>query len=106
MMNFVLKMMNFVSEMMDFVFELMAFVFQNDEFCRKVRGLAKRAIGRQCLLRGICLHNRSHNLHLIVGLNCIYIFPGVGIRGSAHGHWTSLQCEGLPVCLRCSNNKR
>ena len=25
------------------------------------------------LLRGICMHNNSHNLHLILGLNCIHI---------------------------------
>ena len=27
------------------------------------------------LFRGICIHNRSHNLHLILGLNHAYIFP-------------------------------
>ena len=30
------------------------------------------------LLRGICIHNKSHNFHLILGLNYVYIFPGVG----------------------------
>ena len=34
------------------------------------------------LLRGICIHNKSHNLHLILGLNYAYIFPGVGTSGS------------------------
>ena len=33
---------------------------------------------RVYLLRGICIHNKSHNLHLIVGLNCVYMFTGVG----------------------------
>ena len=28
------------------------------------------------LLRGICIHNKSHNLHPILGLNCVYIPPG------------------------------
>ena len=27
------------------------------------------------LLRGICIHNKSHNLHLVLGLNYVYIFP-------------------------------
>ena len=31
------------------------------------------------VLQGICIHNKSHNLHLILGLNCVYIFTGVGI---------------------------
>ena len=31
------------------------------------------------LLRSMCIHNKSHNLPLILGLNCVYIFPGVGI---------------------------
>ena len=39
------------------------------------------------LLRGICVHlichNKSHNLHLILGLNYAYIFPGAGT-----GWWT------------------
>ena len=30
------------------------------------------------LLRGICIHIRSHYLHLILGLNRVHIFPGVG----------------------------
>ena len=30
------------------------------------------------LLRGICIHNKSHNLHLILSLNFAYISPGVG----------------------------
>ena len=30
------------------------------------------------LRQGICIHNISHNLYLILGLNCAYIFPGVG----------------------------
>ena len=29
------------------------------------------------LLRGICIHDKSHNFQLILGLNCVYIFPGV-----------------------------
>ena len=31
------------------------------------------------LLRGICIHNKSHNLPLILRLNYAYIFPGVGM---------------------------
>ena len=27
---------------------------------------------------GNMLQNKSHNLQLILGLNCVYIFPGVG----------------------------
>ena len=34
------------------------------------------------LLRGICIHSKSHNLQLILGLNCVYLFPGVGRTGS------------------------
>ena len=30
------------------------------------------------LLRGICIHNKSNNLYLILGLNYAYIFPGAG----------------------------
>ena len=33
--------------------------------------------GHEYLLRGICIHNKSHNFHLIWGLKCVYIFPGV-----------------------------
>ena len=35
---------------------------------------------RMYLLRGICtcIHNKSHNLHLILDLNYAYMFPGVG----------------------------
>ena len=39
------------------------------------------------LLRGICIHNTSHNLHLILGLNYTYISPGVGIyRGRSRSY--------------------
>ena len=43
---------------------------------------AEEASINEYLLRGICIRNKSHNLHLIVCLNCvcIYIFPGVGTR--------------------------
>ena len=34
-----------------------------------------------CLLRSICIHNKSHSLHLLLGLNCVYICTGVGMRG-------------------------
>ena len=30
------------------------------------------------LLRGICIHSKSHNLPLFLGLNYAYLFPGVG----------------------------
>ena len=30
------------------------------------------------LPRGICIHNKSHNLHLILDLNYVYTFLGVG----------------------------
>ena len=33
---------------------------------------------QEYLLRGICIHNKTHNLHLILGLNSAHIFPGVG----------------------------
>ena len=29
---------------------------------------------KECLLQGICIHNNSRNLHLIVGLNYVSIF--------------------------------
>ena len=32
------------------------------------------------LLRGICIHNKSQNLHLILDLNYAYTLPGVGMR--------------------------
>lgn len=32
------------------------------------------------VLRGTCIHNKIHNLHLIFGLNFPYIFPGVGLE--------------------------
>ena len=35
------------------------------------------------LLRGICTHNKSHNLHLILGLKYAYVFLGVGMRTSS-----------------------
>ena len=35
--------------------------------------------------RGICMHNKRHNLHLILGLNFAYIFTGVGIASIAYG---------------------
>ena len=44
-----------------------------------------QAIDLGYLLRGICIHNKSHNLHLILGLNCVYILTGVGIAAS----WTT-----------------
>ena len=31
------------------------------------------------LLRGRCIHYKSHSLPLILGLNSAYIFPGVGM---------------------------
>ena len=34
---------------------------------------------RTYLFRGICLHSKSHNFHLTLGLNYPYIFPGVGM---------------------------
>ena len=37
------------------------------------------AVDRSYLRRGICIHNKSHNFHLILGLIHAYIFPGVGI---------------------------
>ena len=30
----------------------------------------------KCSLRGICLHNKNHNLHLVLGLSYACIFPG------------------------------
>ena len=33
---------------------------------------------REYLLRGTFLHNKSHNLHLILSLNYAYVFPGLG----------------------------
>ena len=39
------------------------------------------------LLRGICIpvRNKSHNSHLILGLNYACVFPGVGTTGSGCG---------------------
>ena len=34
--------------------------------------------GYSHLLRCICMHNKSHNLHLILGLNYVYILTGAG----------------------------
>ena len=34
------------------------------------------------ILRGISIHNNSHNLPLILGLNYAYLFPGVGTTSS------------------------
>ena len=31
----------------------------------------------------VVIHNKSYNLHLILGLNCVYIFTGVGRAGAA-----------------------
>ena len=39
------------------------------------------------LLRGICIHNKSHNLHLLLGLNYAYTFPGVGTSGWRSQRW-------------------
>ena len=40
------------------------------------------------LLRGTYIHNKRHNLPLILGLNYAYIFPGVGTRSSSR-RWTA-----------------
>ena len=53
--------------------------------------------GVEYLLRGICIHrtNKSHNLPLILGLNCVYIFPcrryaHVGVMGYARIRWVDM----------------
>ena len=46
-------------------------------------------------LRGISIHNNSHNLHLILALNYAYIFPFVGTsfryRRCVGRHWRSFR---------------
>ena len=43
----------------------------SDDFKRGFQALAD--LGLVYLLRGICMHTKSHNLHLILVLNCAYI---------------------------------
>ena len=42
------------------------------------------------LLRGICIHDKSHSLHLILGLIYAYILAGVG-TGRPHRMGPSIQ---------------
>ena len=44
---------------------------------------------RVYLLRGRCIHNKSRNLPLILGLSFAYIFAGVGICGRRFGQTLS-----------------
>ena len=76
--------------------------------CRRPLTSGRMAYLGWYLLRGICIHNKSHNLPLILGLNYAYIFPGVGIRGlprpgaitdaAVHEPLTSLLSGDHPAC--------
>ena len=44
---------------------------------------AKESFQRAVPTPGICIHNRSHNLHLILGLNYACVFPGAGRPNAA-----------------------
>ena len=46
------------------------------------------------LLRGICIHNKSRNFHLILSLSCAYIFPGVDTTM----HYTDGRSSGRRTC--------
>ena len=48
------------------------------------------------LLRGICMHYKIHNFHLILGLNYAYIFPGVGTASDSESIYLSLY---ICVCI-------
>ena len=74
--------LDFAHGAIDFIKNNEFCIKSNNEFCIKNDELNAGAIDDtadivEYLLRGICstIHNRSHNLPLILGLNCVYIFP-------------------------------
>ena len=60
------------------------------------------------LLRSICIHNKSHNLHLILGLKCVYTLNGVHV-GTHYAHDTTearaREKQGIPARLGESSDR-